>query len=555
MSYSSKKLSRLIVAACVQNHIKHVVISPGSRNAPLTIGFSQEKKIQCYSIVDERCAAFFAIGMAQQLREPIVLVCTSGSALLNYYPAIAEAFYSHYPILVISADRPKHLIDIGDGQTIRQPNVFANHILYSSDLTDNSIDFEVNKSEVLKTLQIAITKCGPVHINVPFDEPLYTLTEKPLLERLSLLPIKDKVSAKNISFKEPKSIFYKAKKILILIGTQYPDKKLEQLLSNLLEKDSRVLIFTETTSNIHHPGIVNSIDKLINSLSEDEFRFLQPDLLITLGGMVISKKVKKFLRTYPLKNHWHISRFAKLDTYHCLSNYFPISPVIFFEKLLELNTLNKGNYQKIWTNLLEEKRKLHAKFLENAPFSDLKVFDILLKNLPKHCQLQLSNSSVIRYVQLFDNDPDIAVFCNRGTSGIDGSISTATGAAVTNAGQTVLITGDLSFFYDSNALWNAYLPESFRIIVINNQGGGIFKILPGPSDTDALPYFTTPHQLNASHLCRMYNIEYHKASGKEELLSLMSGFFRAGNTPKLLEIFTPSDKNDEVLKAYFKALE
>jgi len=167
--------------------------------------------------------------------------------------------------------------------------------------------------------------------------------------------------------------------------------------------------------------------------------------------------------------------------------------------------------------------------------------------------LQLSNSSTIRYAQLFNIDSTIEVYCNRGTSGIDGSTSTAIGFASVSVKQTTLITGDLSFFYDSNALWNNYIPNNFRIIVINNQGGGIFRILPGQKNTDNFDtYFETTHHLNASHLCKMYNFEYHCALNEDELAEELSGFYSESSQPKLLEIFTPKNLNDEILLKYFE---
>lgn len=529
------------------------MISPGSRNAPLTIGFSQETALNCYSIVDERCAAFFAIGIAQQLREPVAVVCTSGSALLNYYPAITEAFYSNYPLVVISADRPEHLIDIGDGQTIRQKNVFVNHSLFNANLSSGENSFQLDKNEVLRALQTALTKSGPVHINVPFDEPLYKRTEKPLLENLSLLPVRDKVSLKKTSLEKLGKIYNGAEKILVLVGANYPDKKLQAQLEQLVH-DPRFLVLTETTSNLHHPHFINSIDKLIYSLSDKDFNALRPDLLITLGGMVVSKKIKKFLRKYPPENHWHIDSYTQLDTFHCLSEYISLHPVTFFDKFLDFVVPRNGNYQENWLDKMEEKRQRHNAFLKNVDFSDLLVFGILLKALPDNCQLQLGNSSVIRYAQLFDNKPSISVFCNRGTSGIDGSTSTAIGAAAVNKRPTVFITGDLSFFYDSNGLWNEYIPSSFRIIVINNGGGGIFKILPGPALTDALPFFTTPHKLNATHLCKMHGIDYCSAADQPSLETELETFFSESSVPKLMEIFTPASLNDKVLKDYFEAL-
>ena len=169
--YPKIPLAQSIIEICQQKGVQHIVISPGSRNAPLTIGFTNNPYFKCYSIADERCAAFFALGIAQQIQKPVVVVCTSGSALLNYYPAIAEAFYSQIPLIVISADRPQNKIDIGDGQTIRQENVFANHSLYNANLQEN-VSTE-NDNNIQMALHVSVTQKGPVHINAPLEEPLY----------------------------------------------------------------------------------------------------------------------------------------------------------------------------------------------------------------------------------------------------------------------------------------------------------------------------------------------------------------------------------------------
>ena len=171
MIYPKIPLAQSIIQVCLAKGVTQIVISPGSRNAPLTIGFVNNPEFVCYSIADERCAAFFALGIAQQINKPVVVVCTSGSALLNYYPAFAGAFYSQIPLIVISADRPQDKIDIGDGQTIRQENVYSNHSVFNANLTQ---DASLKNDELInKAINEAFAKCGPVHINVPFEEPLY----------------------------------------------------------------------------------------------------------------------------------------------------------------------------------------------------------------------------------------------------------------------------------------------------------------------------------------------------------------------------------------------
>ena len=545
-------LAQVVIASCVANNITHVVISPGSRNAPLTIGFSHHPTIKTYSIVDERCAAFFALGMAQQLKKPVAIVCTSGSALLNYYPAIAEAFYSNIPLVVLSADRPKHLIDIGDGQTIRQENVFQNHCLTSVNLDNQLSDDSVALHQVNNAIFKATFDKGPVHINVPFDEPLYSTTNKLLL----LDSINVSEAAETIDKNVINNLIEQwntASKKIILVGEHFPNEQLQKQLEFFVN-DPSVLVLIENTANVSHPKFINSIDKLIFPLDDFELEKFQPDILLSLGGLIVSKKIKQHLRKYQPKQHWHIDSKRAFDTFLCLKKHIKVSPTYFFSQFNLKTTNVKSNYQQFWLSKKAERLKKHHTFIKNCDYSDLKVFDAILQKLPARAQLQLSNSSVIRYSQLFDINSTISVFCNRGTSGIDGSTSTAIGAACISAAQTIFISGDISFFYDSNALWNSYIPTNFRIILINNGGGGIFRFIPGPQQSNALPYFETPHTLTAEHLCIMYNFEYCVANSIETVENELTVFFENTTKPKLLEIFTPREVNDTILKAYFNNL-
>ncbi len=548
--FPEKELAQLVISACHQFKIDTVVISPGSRNAPLTIGFSNHSEIETLSIVDERCAAFFALGIAQQKRKPVAVLCTSGSALLNYYPAVAEAFYSNIPLVIISADRPKHLIDIGDGQTIRQENIFQNHILFSANLVENS-KFKTRNAQLIgEALQVSVSQKGPVHINVPFDEPLYETVEKmndfhfPNISMSSL-------DNSNIEYEKLANIWNKSEKKILLIGVNYPDDNLHDLM-DLYSEDDSVLILTETTSNLHHKKAINSIDQLIFSLNDSDFKDLQPDILITFGGMIISKRIKRFLREYQPKHHWNIDEKKATNTFFCLTEFIQTSPVDFFTNFNKIITQRESNYQSKWLQIRDFRRIKHTEYLAEINHSDFKVFEQVLETIPNSSQLQISNSAIIRYAQLFTINKSLQVFCNRGTSGIDGSTSTAIGAAFSNAKQTIFITGDLSFFYDSNALWNKNIPSNFRIVLINNSGGGIFKIIPGPSTTNSTKYFETPHCLTAEHLCKMHGFEYLQASTTKSVNEKLKGFYEISGKPKILEVFTPSSDNDKILKDYFK---
>lgn len=580
MKHSKIPLAQTIVQLCKAKGIKHIVLSPGSRNAPLTIGFTYDDFFTCYSIVDERCAAFFALGIIQQINEPVAIVCTSGSALLNYYPAVAEAFYSDLPIVVLSADRPKYLVDIGDGQTINQKDVFKNHILYFANLKQdlnedkgikNNEDLPIFKSfenklekilglqksiqqeneiEINKAINTAVIQKGPVHLNIPFDEPLYEMVDKPSVKP-SIIPheLKGDVLEDIIRFKD---IWKASKKKMVLVGVNQPNA-INQSIIDFLAQDASIIVFTETTSNLHHDNFFPSIDKVIVPLSKTELRDLQPDILLTFGGMIVSKKIKAFLREYKPKEHWHIDPKKANDTFFCLSHHFKVDVNSFFMELNFQNLQIKSDYREYWQNIMKRRREMHGSYLQQIPFSDFKVFDTVLNSIPNESIMHVGNSSAIRYTQLFDLNKSVKVFCNRGTSGIDGSTSTALGGAVVSDNQTIFITGDLSFFYDSNALWNNYIPKSFRIIVVNNGSGGIFRILPGHKNTSNFDtYFETKHNLSAQQLCDMYQLEYTTAKNEDELKNQLPSFYTTSNKPKLLEVFTPRTINDGVLLDYFK---
>ena len=547
--YPKIPLAQSIIEICQQKGVQHIVISPGSRNAPLTIGFTNNPFFKCYSIADERCAAFFALGIAQQLQEPVIVVCTSGSALLNYYPAIAEAFYSQIPLVVISADRPQSKIDIGDGQTIRQENVFANHSLYNANLQED-VSTE-NDNHIQMALHVAVTQKGPVHINAPFEEPLYeTVSELQVQPYIVDFNTKSKTFSLGNSTIET---WNKAAKKLVLVGELFPNS-VEQKYLDILANDPSVVVLTEKTSNLHHPTFIDQIDTLITPFTDEDFKTFQPEILLTFGGMVVSKRIKAFLRKYKPTHHWHVDDLRAYDTFGALTNHFETKINTFLSQLLTEKTI-ESSYKSSISNIWNDRVAKHQEYTAKIPFSDFKVFDFICQNVPKNSQLQVSNSSAIRYLQLFDLDKSIQVFCNRGTSGIDGSTSTAIGAALATNLPTILITGDISFLYDSNALWNNYIPKNFKIILLNNSGGGIFRILPGHQETETFnTYFETSHQLNASHLAKMYGFDYFDANDEATLDQQYKVFLNQNEKPSILEIFTPEKENNGILLEFFRRL-
>ena len=555
--YSSIPSAFLIVELLRLHGVKEVVISPGSRNAPLTIGFSENKAFSCHSIVDERSAAFYALGLAMAKNEPVVLVCTSGSALLNYFPAIAEAFYSELPLLVLSADRPEYLLEIGDGQTILQEGVYGKMIAHSTSLLlDDSSNQDsinsINQSRIEESLvQLNTTQC-PVHINIPLDEPLYNKTEERLFsvetERLKIEdPIDDSLSLEFVPTNRPL-------KVMCLVGTLKPSDKEIKWLEDLQSYHS-ILFLHESLSQLNLSDTIDSIDTLIAPLekleqSSDYFNRLLPDLLITAGGMIVSKKIKALLRTHKDLIHLHLKGTPARDTYFTLKGCLKIDQLKSLLGTLEI----EDSYPKYWVNHYQGLEQRRNDYIEDAPYSDFKAYAKIFKGIPERYLIHMANSSAIRYAQLFPTANN--QFCNRGTSGIEGSVSTAVGYAKGSDQPVILVTGDLSFLYDSNALWSRDLPPNFRIIVVNNSGGGIFRILPGKENSlHFSEYFETRHQFTAEHLAKHFDFDYISVKSLNDLENALVSFFNPSSIPKLLEVITNPQNNEAILLNYFKALE
>jgi len=553
---SDKKNISLLTELFIKKGLSDIIISPGSRNAPIVIAFANKPEIRALSIVDERSAAFFALGMAQQLGKAVAVACTSGSAALNYAPAIAEAYYQKIPLLVLTADRPPELIDRGYGQTIRQRNVYENYIKASFELpVDIEDETSIKKAENIINEAINLTQYpepGPVHINIPFRESLYGTSEE-MIDAEAFEYVKEQVDLEPI-ISELSNSWNNSDKILIVAGQQQRDDKLNELLSNIVD-DKKVTLLSETTSNLNNENFIDCIDNVISTIEADESATFKPDLLITFGGQVVSKMIKKFLYDNPPDEHWHISPSGEeMDTYFRLKHVVSVEPKVLFNELLRLPE-KQYDYLNIWLNKKSMVVSRKKEYLNKIEYSDLKIFDFILSNLPGGTNLHLGNSTPVRYSQLFGSDERFNYFSNRGVSGIDGQISTAAGSTYVSNNLNVLITGDLGFFYDSNGLLNNYLKSNLKIIVVNNSGGGIFRFIEGPSSTDHLEeFFEARHNWKAEKIAQAFNVEYYKAENLKQLDSTFTDFLDNKDNPSILEIFTPPEENAEILKEYFNYL-
>nr|NQU89401.1 2-succinyl-5-enolpyruvyl-6-hydroxy-3-cyclohexene-1-carboxylic-acid synthase [Bacteroidota bacterium] len=550
---------RNLVQICYAKGLRNVILSPGSRSAPLIIAFNRYPGINCIILNDERSAAFFALGMAQQGRVPVALVSTSGSAVLNYAPAIAEAYYQQVPLLILTADRPKEWIDQAEGQSVRQKGIFDNYIKASFELPQeiNDPDDQWFSDRIVSEAFIkSITgRMGPVHINIPFREPLYRTGRftSPTFKVIEIETIISKLP--DLTSKKLAEEWNSFSKIMILTGMLQPDQKLNELIKGVSSLGD-VVTLTETTSNLHADNFFPCIDRVIGSVTPDEEKRFAPGLLITFGNQVISKMVKSFLRKNRPKAHWHIDVSGTApDSFQSLTKIIPVTPIEFFSSIYKNLEKKEGDYRLIWQERDSRNELRHQDYLAKVKYSDLWVFDKILRHIPEGSNLQLANSTPVRYAQLFRPFKRLIYNSNRGTSGIEGCTSTAAGAAYESKIPVTLIIGDIAFLYDSNGLWNKQLPENLRIIIINNSGGGIFRFIPGPSDVQELEeFFETAHTLTGEHIVRNFDIPYFSCDEPDQLQNCLNSLYQDHGKAAVLEIRTPAEVSAETLKSYFKYL-
>ena len=538
-NYSDIKGVKELIDICWAKGMEYVIVSPGSRNAPLSISFAKDERIKSLVIVDERSAGYFALGIAQQTRKPVGLVCTSGTALLNYGPAVAEAFYQRLPLVVISADRPVEWIGQDDSQALPQADVFGKFVKasYQLPLDANNLDdcWYLNRmvNEALSKSQSG--RVGPVHINFPLREPLYGVKNYPnTMERvIGKINSVDELSADTISFIA--DIVNSNQKIVIVAGLLHQQAELNELLTKLA-RNKNVVVLTESVSNLNSKEFLPCLDRVICSIKDEELEHFKPDLLINFGGPLVSKMIKSFFRDNKPTEHWFIGKEDHfIDTFKNLTSHIDVSPLAFFKQLLPLIQASDSKFSEQWKGRDLEVSKIHAAYLQTVEWSDLKAFEQILNLIPEGGNLQLSNSSVVRYAQLFKTSATLTYNSNRGTSGIDGCTSTAAGAALVNGKVTTLITGDISFFYDSNALWNKYLQPNFKIILINNGGGGIFRFISGPSGVEELEeYFETVQDYKADKLAETYGLDYFYAENQEGVNKILPDFYASNERAAIL---------------------
>jgi len=553
-----------IAEICSRKGLTEAVLCPGSRCAPLTIAFTRHEKINTRTFSDERSAGFVSLGIAQQTHKPTIMVCTSGSAAYNFAPAVAEAFFSETPLIVFTADRPSEWIAQHDGQTIYQTEIFGKHVKKSFSLPqeyDHADSVWAINRIVNEAINLALQEPkGPVHINTPFREPLYPEAKEKIsfskqIRILENIQTEYALSTQQLDFLKEEWGHYP--KILVVAGQTEADESLTNTLSGFL-KQHDVPVVGDIISNQHSiEQVIRHTDVFLAQAPDEVKRSLQPDLLITFGKSVISKNLKLFLRKYAPKAHWHIQPAgAVADPFQSITKVINSTPIHFFtaiaglQKIKNFEGQKQSNYQKLWE--VEERRALRnlKEFFPQESFGEFELVQKILESLPESCNLHVANSMSVRYANFMGlqaSQKNIRVFSNRGTSGIDGCTSTAVGHSLVNETPNILITGDLAFFYDRNAFWNNYQIPNLRVVVLNNHGGIIFKMIDGPA---ALPeadeFFVTKQALTAQKLCEEFDFTYLKIDNKRKIKNTIKDFFDFDGTTKILELESNIDLNKRI---------
>lgn len=560
--YSNKENVNILTSLLLEYGVSDAVVCPGSRNAPIVHNLSVCEAIRCRPVTDERSAAFYALGLAIATRRPTVVCVTSGSALLNVMPAVAEAAYQHVPLVVISADRPQQWIDQLDGQTIPQSDALGRFVRKAVQLPEPHNDEErwLCRRLVNEAMHLATCRQGaPVHINVPISEPLFEFdTEQlPQLSRFNNIKC---AAIKDASMDMPDA-FHDATRPMIVIGQLAHGTISHETIRSLSEK---YVVMSEPLSNpsymtIHFDEAIRYIVSDNNSINDDEDdkTAYYPDYVIYVGDTLVSKPARRFLRNAkapsclitPDAADIHDPLMTLTDIVECDTD----SINALLASLCEAaDTDERCRFHDRWQSFLDA-YAAHADAYapEYSQMATVKYFEEQLADLDIDICVHYANSSAVRLACIYAQH---YVWCNRGVNGIEGSLSTAAGFSLATHDMTVCVIGDLSFFYDQNALWNSNLRGNLRIILLNNRGGGIFRQLPGLSDSPAADDLVmASHENTAQGICTQNDIGYMSAKNMDEMqIGVVTLLTRESERPMLLEVFTDSNDDVKALEKYFK---
>lgn len=556
MVSTDKESCQILVQLLYEHGVRHAIVSPGSRNAPIVVALAANKYIKKEVVIDERSAGFIALGIASITNAPVAIICTSGTAVLNYAPSVAEAYYRKLPIIVISADRPIEWIDQDDSQTLRQFEALSHYVKKSYNIPaqchDDTSRWYVNRI-INDALLTAIThRKSPVHINIQLDEPLGNLVTRNDISVRVVGKISSNTYLSTSQLEELCSKIKKTPKVLIVAGFYSPNIQLDKALEKIAN-NSNVVVMCESISNIHSSKFICTIDRVLSIMADEDKTRLCPDLVITFGGAIVSRFIKQYLRQQQFVEHWHVGITDNtIDCFQSLSLRIDVEPENFFPQIADLSIEHTSDYARTWYKIAKKAEQSHTEYIQKIKWSDLKAFSIIMENIPSTWNLQFSNGTSIRYAQLFSSEKFRRCDCNRGVSGIDGCTSTAIGASLVFDDVTLLITGDMSAQYDIGALAYMAIPNRFKMIVLCNGGGGIFRFINSTSHLKEVEeYFAVARDFPIKQLADGYNFSYYEANNENELNDVLSLFMQDFSKPSILAINTPPHYSADTLKKYF----
>ena len=508
--YSNKENVNILTSLLVAHGIRHAVVCPGSRNAPIVHNLNECPDIQCYPVTDERSAGFYALGMTQYLDEPVVVCVTSGTALLNLAPAVAEAYYQHRSLVVVSADRPVQWIDQLDGQTLPQPDALGRFVRRAVSLPEPHDEEERWYCNRLVN-EALIVRHSPVHINVPITEPLFqfTVSELPEERKIELLP------------------------------ADIPPHTLSHLVRMFMQS-ARPMLIAGQPMNPH-------LDEAVCLVKDDESYV--PDFVLYIGGSIVSKRLKHFLRK--AKETWAVNATGEVnDTFMNLTHVVQGDGEVVADQIRFMLEQQSHPFVEKWEALLAKVRA-QAEAYQPA-FSQMAAVKCFEANVPDST-VHYANSQAVRLANIYARH---SVYCNRGVNGIEGSLSTAAGFSCVADQRVFCVIGDLSFFYDQNALWNQNLNGKLRILLLNNGRGGIFNLLPGLEQSPARDRLVAAsHHTTAEGICRQNNVTYLHASDMKEMQQDIDALLHVeSDRPLLLEVFTNAEEDERVYRDYYRSL-
>jgi len=551
--YSNIKSVQYLVSMLKEKNVKNIVISPGNSHNAIVRSVEEDGYFKTFSIVDERSAAFFACGIIQQLNEPVAILCTSGTAVTNYLTGVTEASRRNLPLIVITGDKNPYYLAQQEDQMIDQINLFSSIIKYSVSLPmvkDEKDEWYCRRLLNEAFLELNHHGIGPIQINVPIEDAMFAIGNDFITEKL---PNINCISRYDINTKdiilEKKFKQLKGKKVLIIHGQDShinPEriKKLEKIVSSY-----NCVISKDKLSNIYCKGSIETSRAHVIAKVSGNIPELLPDVVITIAGNVAWDGKFSLRKCGKGFEHWIINADGKVqDYYKNLTTIFEMTTDEFVDIMSRYDIDKSNDYYNLW------KEKTECFKIPEFEYSNLYVTSQLMHKIPKKSLLNLANSTTIRIAQYFDLDESVEVFCNRGVNGIDGCVSSFIGQSAVTENLSFLIVGDLTFFYDMNALWNRYVGKNVRIMLVNNEGASLFHFnqglqkYPKLNENVAAEHFST-----AKGWVESQGIKYLSAKDKEEFDKNVDEFIKSdSDRPVFFEIFTHKEIDAKLQKDFFE---